>query len=399
VRFLGLLSCLARTHAVSVLSFTRPNADQAEVLEEVRDYCDQVITVENDRMSLHGAAKRALQMRSVFSSRSQSRILHQSGAFQAALDRLAAGSRYDIVQVEGCYMAQYTFPREAAVVLDEHNIEYEINRRTAAVTKALPRKVFNYQDYLKLRAEEERSWRTLDACAVTSARDEATVRRSVPNARTAVVPNGVDLDFFSPRGTRSEPKTLLFFGALNYYPNVDAVLYFLREVLPRLRRSHPSLKLIVVGSLPPPAIQRAAGPDVTVTGAVTDVRPYLERASAVVVPLRVGSGTRLKILEAMAMGKAVVSTSVGAEGLSVTDGTDILLADDARSFAAQVSRLLDDEDLAARVGSAAHRLVETSYQWKTSALKLEALYGSALLGRERRSAVRTRGLLGDRAAR
>ena len=381
VRLLGLLSCLARSHAVSLAAFVPPNADLAGAIEAIRGSCEEIVMVRNDRMGLHGASKRALQIRSVLSSRSHMGMVHQNPAFQAALDELAARSSYDIVQVEGCYMAQYRFPGQARVVLDEHNIEYEINRRTVSIARALPRRIFNYLDYLNLKAEEERSWRTVDACAVTSPRDEASIRRSFPNVRTAVVPNGVDLDFFSPSGTQPEARTLLFFGTLNYYPNVDAVLFFLRNVLPQLRRSYPSLKLIVVGSLPPPAIRRWAGPDVIVTGAVDDVRPYLESARAVVVPVRIGSGTRLKILEAMAMGKPVVSTTVGAEGLAVTDGGDILLADDAVAFAAQLRRVLDDDELAARLGSAARRLVQTTYQWKASARKLEELYASTSLGR------------------
>jgi glycosyltransferase involved in cell wall biosynthesis len=395
VRLLGLLACLARTHEVSLLSFVQPRADNARAVEAIRDYCEEVVTVPNDRLGSEGASKRALQVRSVLSSRSRLRMFHERRSFQTALDDLAARSRYDLVQVEGCYMARYAFPRDAAVVLDEHNIEYEIYRRSVSISTALPRKLYNFLDYLKLRSEEQRSWRTVDAVAVPSFRDQATIQRIVPGARVAVVPNAVDLEFFSPIGPRPEASTLLFFGAMNYFPNVDAVTFFLREVMPLLKRSHPTLKLVIVGSLPPPAVLRWAGSDVVVTGAVDDVRPYLERARGVVVPLRVGGGTRLKILEAMAMGKAVVSTTVGAEGLAVTDDHDILLADDAESFAAQTRRVLDDDALVARLGLAAHRLVETDYQWKASARKLEALYASAVAARRRGRSARAAGALRD----
>jgi glycosyltransferase involved in cell wall biosynthesis len=399
VRFLGLLSCLARSHEVSLLSFVPPKADNAAVLESVRGYCETVVTVPNDRLGSQGASKRALQLRSVLSSRSRLQMFHEHHSFQLALDDLAARSRYDVVQVEGCYMAHYAFPRGSAVVLDEHNIEYEIYRRSSSISRALPRKLYNLLDYAKLRTEEQRSWRTVDAVAVTSLRDHAVVRECVPDARVAVVPNAVDLDFFSSTESRTEASTLLFFGAMNYYPNVDAIVYFLREVMPLLKRSHPTLKLVIVGSLPPPEVQRWAGADVVVTGAVDDVRPYLHRARGVVVPLRVGGGTRLKILEAMAMGKAVVSTAVGAEGLAVTDGHDILLANDAESFAVQTRRVLDDDALVGRLGAAARRLVESDYQWKASARKLEALYAAAMAGPHRGRALGAPGALRDQHSR
>src|SRR5207244_3313106 len=201
--------------------------------------------------------------------------------------------------------------------------------------------------------EEERAWRAVAACALTSSRDEDFVRRVLPGARTAVVPNAVDLQRFAPTSDGADRGSLLFFGEIGYYPNTDALLFFLRDVLPRLRGSHPSMRLVIVGPSVPKAIQRYASADVIITGAVADVRPYLEAARAVIVPLRVGGGTRLKILEAMAMAKPVISTRLGAEGLGVTGGRDILLADDPASFADEVRRVLDDTDLAAQLGSAA----------------------------------------------
>ena len=154
-------------------------------------------------------------------------------------------------------------------------------------------------------------------------------------------------------------------------------------MLPLIKRVRPEVRLLVVGPAPPPEIVRRAAPDVIVTGEVPDVRPYLERAKVVVVPLRIGGGTRLKIVEALAMAKPVVSTSLGAEGLDVSDGEDILIADNAPAFADRVAGVLADNALATRLGSAGRRLVERSYDWNASARKLEALYHSTLLSRQR----------------
>ena len=377
VRLLGLTSSLAGAHSVSLLSLETPGGNAKEIAA-VRAYCDEVVTVRTGRPVLMGARKRSLQLRSLLSTRSYPSLVHDLRSFQAAIDQMMDRGRYDIVQVEHCYMAQYVFPRGVPVVLDEHNIEYEIPMRTASVGGGVLRKAYGSLDSLKLRREEERSWRSVDACAVTSPRDEAMILRAVPEARTAVVPNAVDTEFFSARRPRGDPGTLLFFGTMSHYPNRDAVLFFLDEIMPLLRRSHPSLRLHVVGAWPPAEVLRRASRDVTVTGEVDDVRPYLDKARVVIVPLRAGGGTRLKILEAMAMARPVVSTRIGAEGLAVSDEQDILLADTAESFAAKVRRVLDDDELADSLGSAGRRLVETTYQWSVAARNLDELYRSVL---------------------
>ncbi|TMG60851.1 MAG: glycosyltransferase [Chloroflexi bacterium] len=353
VRIRGLIAGLAERHTISVVSFVSPGEEQTRALQEIRAFTDEVVAVPNERFGLSKPAKRSMQLRSLIGTKSFARLRHESRPFQAALDRLFERSSFDIVQVETCVMAHYAFPEGPAVVLDEHNIEYEILRRTVGVAQGLPRKVHSYVDYQKLKAEEEASWRAADAC------------------------------FYSPRASTPEPSTILFFGTIAHYPNTDGLIFFLDNVLPLIKRVRPEVRLLVVGPAPPPEILRRAAPDVIVTGEVPDVRPYLERAKVVVVPLRIGGGTRLKIVEALAMAKPVVSTSLGAEGLDVSDGEDILIADNAPAFADRVAGVLADNALATRLGSAGRRLVERSYDWNASARKLEALYHSTLLSRQR----------------
>src|SRR6185436_15335705 len=184
------------------------------------------VIVPNERREILGAGKRALQLRSLISPRSFERLVHERPAFQAALDGVFERSTFDVVQIEHCFMAHYRFPRRAALVLDEHNIEHEIRERTLAVVPPGPRKVYDFLNHHKLRTEEERSWRDVDACAVTSPIDEATLRRAFPGVRTAVVPNAVDTSFFSPRATQRDPRTILFYGTLSYFPNLDGLMFF-----------------------------------------------------------------------------------------------------------------------------------------------------------------------------
>jgi glycosyltransferase involved in cell wall biosynthesis len=377
VRLHGLASRIAGSHSVSILSFASP--DDPDDDSAVRAWCDEVVTVPTG-LAADTRSKRRLQLRSLLSLRSYERLVSDQRAFQQALDRMTAETRYDVVHVESCHMAHYRFPRDVPVVLDEQNIEYEIQRRTAAVTESVPRRLYNRVDSFKVQREEERLWRSVDGVALTSSRDEAAVRAAHPAARTAVVPNAVDLGFFTPgiQRRRPDPLTILFFGTISYFPNTDGVLFFLDEVLPLLRPRYPELEVLIVGASPPDAVQRRAGPGVTVTGMVDDLRPYLERARAIIAPLRIGGGTRLKILEAMAMGGPVVSTTLGAEGLAVEHGRNILIADGAAAFAAAVGRVLDDDRLAADLGSAARRLVEERYDWEHSAATLAALYRSVI---------------------
>lgn len=374
IRVQGLITSLSAAHEVSLLAFGQRGAKGTDVPAEVRRRCAEVVVVPNDRRGILGRPKRALQLRSLLSPRSFERLVHERSSFQAALDRMCERSTFDVIQIEHSFMVHYRFPTDAARVLDEHNVEHEIRSRTLALARPGARKLYDYINHLKLRAEEERSWQEVDACVATSPLDEATIRDRVPRALTAVVPNAVETQYFSPGPRRREPGTILFYGTLSYYPNLDGLLFFLREVMPAVRRLHPSARLKIVGKNPPAALRRFEARDVTFTGFVEDLRPHLAQASVVIAPLRIGGGTRLKVLEAMAMAAPVVSTSLGAEGIAVTHGREVLLADTAETFAGEVVRVLRDDDLGAELGSAGRRLVEKSYDWRASARALEALY-------------------------
>ncbi len=381
-RLHGLMRGLAEGHNVSVLSFVAPRGPEATFVESslaaTREYCAEVVTVANPRYGLGTRAKRALQLRSLASPRSYERLVYHQPAFQAALDGILRRRRFDAITVEFAQMAPFRFPRATTLVLDEHNIEYDILRRTSAAERGGARKLYNALNYHKLRREEQRAWRRVDGCSLTSARDEALLRRHAPALRTAVVPNAADTDAFRPATTAPEPRTVVFFGAIDYYPNTDGLLFFLGEVLPILRARVPGVRVLIVGPSPPEAIARFASETVTITGFVDDIQPYLARAGVAIVPLRVGGGTRLKIVEAMALGKAIVSTTIGAEGLAVTDGEHLLLADTAADFAGQIGRLFEDAALARRLGAAARALAEREYSWRGSVRKLERFYREVL---------------------
>ncbi|HTQ04338.1 MAG TPA: glycosyltransferase family 4 protein, partial [Polyangiaceae bacterium] len=268
--------------------------------------------------------------------------------------------------------------RRTAVVLDEHNIEYDVLKRTAEASTTLPRRIYNALNWRKLEREERASWRRFDGILATSERDAAFIRRDLPTARVLVAPNGVDVREFAAVTGAEEPETLLFFGAINYFPNQDGVIFFIDHVFPLIRARRPKARFIVVGPGANEQVLSRQGNGVEILGMVDSVGPYIERASAVVVPLRIGGGTRLKIVEALAKGKAIVSTRLGAEGIDVVDGEHLLLADAPEEIAAAVERLFADPALGVRLGAGARRLAEERYSWTHVVAGLERFYADLL---------------------
>jgi glycosyltransferase involved in cell wall biosynthesis len=225
-----------------------------------------------------------------------------------------------------------------------------------------------------MRRFEAAALRRFDLVLAVSDADRRTLERLyAPPAPIAVVPTGVDTRFFQPPSPSSvEEKHLVFTGSMDWLPNEDGMTYFCREILPIVRRVEPGVTLSIVGRAPTPAVRKLAEiPGVEVTGKVDDVRPHVARGAVYIVPLRIGGGTRLKIFEAMAMGRACVSTTVGAEGLPVTPGRHLAIADDPDRFAHAVIRLLRDRSHRAEIERAARRLVVERYDWSVAAAELD----------------------------
>jgi len=311
---------------------------------------------------------------------------------RAAMEKLAAlvaERQFDSVQLEGLHLMEYVptirraAPR-AAIVADWHDIQTVfLNRYLASLPadspKALAKRAYTRRTIALTRHAENRFLAACDAHAVVSSTDAGILRGYSPTATVEVAPNGVDVPYFTDETTpRSASRDIVFVGAMEYGANAEAVVWFARDVWPRLR-SHPALqgKFRIVGRDPAPAVRALATPDIEVTGTVPDVRPYYRSALALVVPLRLGGGTRLKILEAMAAGVPVISTHLGAEGLPVRDGEDILLADTPEAMAAAVESLLDHPSLRDRLIQGGRDLVNRGFDWRAIARTLSDVHASA----------------------
>jgi glycosyltransferase involved in cell wall biosynthesis len=262
-------------------------------------------------------------------------------------------------------------------VLFQHNVESVIFERhyqerdlRKSPLRNGPAKAYLYLQWRKLLAYEGRAARWFDHNIMVSEQDCATMARLYGVTNTSSIPTGVDAEYFQPQpGTEAPAHELVFTGSMDWLPNVDGITWFADQVLPLVQRELP-VKLWVVGRKPLPAVTELAAKHpgvIEVTGTVDDVRPYMARSRVYLVPLRIGGGTRMKIYEAMAMAMPVVSTRVGAEGLPVTDGRDIVLADEPAEFARRTVELLRDEARRRSLGAAGRRLVTENFSWESVA--------------------------------
>lgn len=288
---------------------------------------------------------------------------HTPDSLAQARQDLSAGS-YDVLLADEICMTPYAelLPDRPRVVLRQ-KVDHQHYREMARSRPWGMDKVLDSLEAAKLRRYERLKMPLYDAFVACTEADAAIVKHDVPKMPYLVVPNGADLRSFAPVAPWSGEPVLLYVGAMHYYPNIDAVHYFFENMFDRIRESVPNVHVRIVGHSPPPEIRELARESgVEVTGSVVDVRPYYSNATVFIVPLRLGGGTRLKIIEAMAMGLPVVSTSVGAEGLDIHDGQDILLADEPIAFADATVRLLTDAPLRQTLSVSARKTAQ-QYDW------------------------------------
>ena len=401
IRNFNLLAGLARRHVVDLLTFVPAGASEGQAggpvaassvsdLDLLRPYCRQIIAEPiPPRTLMRRARDTILQPLPDMALRLESPAMH------AQVARSVAENHYDIIQVEGIEMAPYVLGRSPAslrrvsdpprprVVFDDHNAEYMLQKRAFLTDVRRPRRwlgaAYSFVQWQKLVAYERHICRAADRVVAVSEVDRAALRRLLPGIAVTVIPNGVDLAFYRPHVVPPladlGPHALVFTGKMDYRPNVDAVLWFADAVLPLVLAQVPDAHFYVVGQQPHARLAAlAAHPAITLTGRVPDTRPYIAAAAVYVVPLRIGGGTRLKVLEAMAMGQAIVSTRLGCDGFDFTDGGEVCFADDPAAFAATVLRLFADRAAAAALGQAARATVETHFGWDAIVPRLEALY-------------------------
>ena len=372
VRSLQIVSELAHRHTVTVIT-THGASDDPDGLTRRLAHCDRVISIPYVPPKQGTAAFPAAVARSWLSPYPVDLWKWRVPAVRAQVESLIEGGAVDLCIADFLFAAaNVPLGGRVPVALFEHNVEYLIWQRLCALEPSPWRRALLEVEWRKLRAREAEACTQANLTIAVSEDDRRRLLDVAPDSRITAIPTGVDTRYFEPNGHHERPGNLVFSGSMDWHPNEDAVLYFADAILPRIRAEVPGASLTVVGRNPSPRLRDAAARSgIVVTGTVDDVRPSIGEGAVYVVPLRAGSGTRLKIFEALAMGKAVVSTTVGAEGLALEPGRHFVAADDPAAFAGAVVGLLRDPDRRRTLGREGRSLVEASYSWPTVAREFE----------------------------
>ena len=296
---------------------------------------------------------------------------------QRACRALRFSQPYDAIVLSSLLLCSLHLPAHVPVVADTHNAEFDIHRRTAAVADDILRRWYSARQAPSTRADERRCGIRARLVLATSERDRDLFQSELGIRHVAVVPNGIDLREFTPAGPSIAP-VILFTGLLSYYPNQQGVRWFLDQVFPRVLEQVPNARVVVAGAAPPQWLLSRRSARVEVTGEVTDMCPYIRSAAAVIAPLMIGGGTRVKILEAQAMARPVVSTTIGAEGLLQRPGDTLLIADDADTFGRQLVRVLTTPPEAHALALRGRAHVVGLFDWDRIGDRLNQLLGMRL---------------------
>jgi len=285
----------------------------------------------------------------------------------------------DVIHCHNLEMAEFVYdiPHPVKILDLVDCITLHLKREIRFDNKRiLSQKMCQLVRYYKMRRYEAHTMQYFNACTTVGEKDFTVLKSLSPDANISVIPNGVDIAYFCPQPEVPEDfPSLVFSGVMDYPPNVDAVISFYARIFPIIRAKMPNTHLFIVGSSPNAQIERlSADENVTVTGYVDDIRPWIARGSVIICPMRMGAGMKNKILEAMALGKPVVSTRMGAEALNVVHGTNIMIADSPEEFAASILELISNQSLRSNIAGKGKELVETQYAWDYCATRYEFLY-------------------------
>jgi sugar transferase (PEP-CTERM/EpsH1 system associated) len=378
LRNFNLIKELAKRHTICVLTFLEPD-QEPQKSDPLAKLCQWVDTVPVPR---HDHRLRLWQMLTTRRPDMSWRLW--SPAFNERLALRLREAAFDVVEIEGIEMAPYLPVIEAAqpkpmIIYDAHNAEWILQKRAFTTDIKTPARwlaaLYSWVQWRRLYRYEAYLMQRVDHTVAMSAPDKTALRQISPTAPITVVPNGVDFGAYHQFRSVPIKFDLIFTGKMDFRPNIDAVLWFGQEVLPIIQQKRPGVTFAIVGQRPHPRLDVLRhNPGITITGYVEDIRPYIAGATVYVAPLRVGGGTRLKLMEAMSMGKAIVSTSLGAEGYPVANGQELILADEPDSFAQAVLHLLDNPQRRKELGQAGQALVQANYDWEILIPRLEQIY-------------------------
>lgn len=364
IRSFHLAKQLASRHDVTLFTFYPANPHDTH--RELESIFSRVIALPLAIPQPRSAEDQLRYLRNLLSARPYSVSKYCQPSVREHLQALLEANHFDVIVCDFLLTAAVV-PWDISIpkVLFTHNIEALIWQRHYQVGRNLLWKAACYREFRTMETMERKYIQRADHILAVSEFDRNFFAQMTDPKKISVIPTGVDIDFFRPAKAMPPGNTLIFTGSMDWLPNEDGIIYFVKEILPKIRVRCPDVELRIVGRRPTIRLRRFAEKHagVEVTGDVDDIRPHLHAGKVYIVPLRVGGGTRLKIFEAMAAGKAIVSTTIGAEGLPIHPGEDILLADEPNGFAEAVIELLHNVSRRESLERSARNLVESRYSW------------------------------------
>lgn len=369
IRTYQMLKQLKREHFITYLTLCDPD-DPQESFAQAGEYCHRLKAIPHGATQKFSAGFYYELGLNIGSPLPYAIQRYRSVAMQQAIRQELQESDYDVVVCDFLTPSvNLTMPIAVPTVLFQHNVEAVIWQRHYKNETNKLKKAFFFSQWRKMLNYERKACQRFDSVVAVSDIDRDLMQKEFAIERVYDIPTGVDTDYFEPRQQPANPYELVFTGSMDWMPNEDAIVYFSEEILPLIAARVPQVKLTVVGRNPAERLAALArsNPRINLTGRVDDVRPYMESAAAYIVPIRVGGGTRLKIYEAMAMAKPVISTTIGAEGLAVRDGEDLLIADAPQAFAKAVIAVLEEKAFAERLGQMARKVVCEQFGWNRAA--------------------------------
>jgi sugar transferase (PEP-CTERM/EpsH1 system associated) len=376
IRTYHILKSLAKHHRIYFLAFAK-TAKEVELKTELEKFCATVdiVLLPHRRPQIYAAL-----LANMFSPEPFILRRYDSIVARERIREILASHQIDVIHFDLPHLAAYLdevvrFPK----ILTNHNVESLRLRRWAKIERNPFLKLYLYYQYLKLHRFESKLCPQFDCCITVSDFDKQTLREMCQSDNFITIPNGVDIDYFSPGNGTTATGGLVWAGSMSGAYNRDAVDYFLSDIEPLIHARLPEVKMTFVGAAPTELLRRRAKENhhIVCTDYVDDVRPYVDRASIFIAPLRSGSGTKIKVLNAMAQAKPVVTTSIGAEGIVATPDEEIVIADDAHEFAGRVMALLENPKMACEIGQRARKRIEALYDWKSITASMNKIYEQA----------------------
>ena len=376
IRVFNIIKHISQAHEVSLITQIMKQHEK-QFIPELKKYCSRVDTVllrkHSNLEHMPGVIRylisgEPLDNKFVFVDEMAEKI-----------QKLTYSESFDIVQIEHSIMAPYikaiSMANNSKKVLTFHNIASVQYRRIFKIEKAISKKMRSFINWIQMKKWEAKFAMNFDLCVTMSDNEKQILQSENPKLNIAVIPNGVDVKNLQPLPVNFKTNNLLYVGKMDYQPNLDAVLYFVNKIFSLIKMQIKDAKFFIVGSNPTKEIkQLGKDNDVIVTGYVNNIQPFYEQCAVSVVPLRAGGGTRLKILESMAFGRPVISTSIGCEGLDVCNNENIIISDKPEEFARKTIELLQNKDFREKISKNARNLVEHNYSWESIAKKQIQIY-------------------------